>query len=87
MASPHRVATPHGRETNMSQPARHRLVLIGPVGDRRAYLDVPRHEAIRRYQQEQICFEGDRAPAPADLDVREFEFTDSFSAYDAWPAR
>ncbi|MBK1666527.1 hypothetical protein CKO28_00535 [Rhodovibrio sodomensis] len=71
----------------MSQTTRNRLILIGPLGDRRAYLSVPWEEVIRRYQQEQVCFEGDRPAIPADHEVREFEFTDTFSAYDAWPVR
>jgi len=59
------------------------LVVIGWLGMRQCYLNIPREEAIRRY-----CAARDDDPAniennPEGL-VDEFEFTDTFSAYDAY---
>jgi hypothetical protein len=46
----------------------------------RAYLNVPRDEAIRRYMES----EGYKTPPPKDL-IREFDFLDEFSTYSAYP--
>ncbi|GJE78050.1 hypothetical protein [Methylorubrum suomiense] len=54
-----------------------RLVVIGWAGVMRAYLNVPREEAITRYVQ-------DEGEPPAADQIKEFEFTDSFGVYDAW---
>lgn len=56
----------------------HTLVVIGPIGGKRAYLDLPREEAVRRYREE--C--GDES---YEVDnILEFEFEDAFSAYEIW---
>ena len=53
-----------------------RLVVIGIIGLKRCYLNVSREDAVRRYE----AAEGQKAEH-----VQEFEFTDEFGAYDAWP--
>ena len=55
---------------------KHTLVLIGWLGTKRAYLDIPREEAIRRYKE-----------SDGDIDeehIEEFTFTDEFGTYAAW---
>ncbi len=55
---------------------KHKLIVIGFMGIKRAYLDIPREEAIRRYM-------GDDT-SPFDEPVEEFEFENEFGVYDAW---
>ena len=69
----------------MSQ-ARNRLVVIGPLSDQIAFLNVPREEAIRRYMNAQICFDGDVPERPADDAIRECDFHDAFHVYSAGPS-
>ena len=56
---------------------KHKLVTIGYIRRQRCYLDVPREDAMRRYQEST----GEDAH-----NVNEFEFVDEFSACDAFPA-
>lgn len=56
---------------------RHRLILIGPLGQRRAYLDMTEDAATARY----VATEGDM---PRAENVESFEFDDEFCVYDAW---
>lgn len=63
-----------------------RLVVIGPLGLRTAYLNVDRETAIVNYMADQVCFEGDTPEPPRPEEIREFTFTDSFQVYDAGPA-
>lgn len=56
---------------------RHTLIVIGWIGDKRAYLDVTREEAIRRFTESEEV-------APKDDEIGEFTFTDEFNVYDAW---
>ncbi len=60
---------------------KNRLVLIGWLGCKKAYLNVGREDAIARY-----CAEEKEDPANLLKDdiVEEFEFEDTFGAYDAW---
>ena len=69
----------------MPRPRNH-LVVIGPLGDQIAFLNVAREEAIRRYMDAQVCFPGDVPEPPADHEIREFEFHDAFSVYSAGPS-
>ena len=73
----------------------HSLIVIGWIGVKRAYLDLSRVEAIRRYLLEQgVALPETGLPGPEELDilagfdeakmVKEFTFTDEFSVYDAW---
>jgi hypothetical protein len=55
---------------------KHTMVVIGWLGFKRVYLDVPPDEAVRRYR------ETEGGDPPTDIDV--FEFTDEFGAYDVW---
>ena len=61
----------------MAKPL-HRLIVIGYMGTKIAYLDMPRAEALQRYQEE----EGDLPPTEY---IEEFEFVESFWCYDAKP--
>ena len=54
-----------------------RLIIIGDIGTKRAYLNVPMDEAVRRY----TVSEGQ---APGEGYIQEFEFDDEFTVYDAW---
>lgn len=54
---------------------KHTLVIIGELGAKRAYLDVPLPEAMARYQEVEV-----EAPAP----VQVIAFGDEFGVYDAW---
>lgn len=58
-----------------------RLVVIGWMGVKRAYLNVPKEEAIARYKRSDGIEESDEL----ECDVFEFEFEDEFSVYDAGP--
>jgi hypothetical protein len=56
----------------------HTLIVIGYRGVRRAYLDIPREEAIARFK---------KAEAWNELEPRlidEIHFLDEFGVYDAW---
>ena len=53
------------------------LIIIGFPGTKRAYLNVPIDEAVRRY----TASEG-QAPETGWID--EFDFDDEFTVYDAW---
>ncbi len=64
-------------------PVKNRLTTIGYMGVKRAYLNVSREEAQRRFIESE---EGTNSfSTPADLDNRttEFEFDDEFSTYEA----
>ena len=60
-----------------------KLVVVGWLGIRRAYLNVSREEAVARWMRDS----GDTVPPPEDK-VEEITFTDEFGVYDAWgPSR
>ena len=65
--------------------APNRLIAIGPVGDKIAYLNVDREEAIRRYMNAQIAYTASTPDRPDDGQIREFTFHDSFHVYVAGP--
>ncbi|MBI4020717.1 MAG: hypothetical protein HY369_00575 [Candidatus Aenigmarchaeota archaeon] len=58
----------------------HRLVVVGLIGLKRAYLDIPREEALRRYMESEHEF----TEAKIADNVLEFEFTDEFGVYDVY---
>lgn len=60
------------------RPVKHTLVVVGYIGCKRAYLDVSREEAVRRYRESEHEDEVDLRR------VKEIEFTDEFRAYDVW---
>ena len=59
---------------------KHKLVTIGYLGGKRAYLDIPLEAAIVRYMASE---EIEEAPDPKLID--EFEFDDEFYTYEAGP--
>ncbi len=70
--------------------ARHRLVAIGMTGTYRVYFDMTRDKAIRRYCEEQNgSYISDDRLTPEGVEksetIREFEFSETFGAYDIWP--
>lgn len=59
-----------------------KLVVIGWLGCKKAYLNITRDDAIRRWAQANPGANyGDDS---GDVDISEFEFEDEFSVYDAW---
>ena len=52
------------------------LILIGWTGSKSCYLNVTREEALRRYMEAN--------PEDEDPTIKELDFTDEFTAYDAW---
>lgn len=58
---------------------KNRLVLVGMMGDRRAYLNVSRDEALRRWK---AAYPHDYIDNP-ESDIKEFEFDDEFWVYTA----
>lgn len=56
-----------------------KLIVIGCMGIKRAYLNVPLTIAIQRYLscEEKECLDNSDH-------ISEFEFEDSFGVYDAW---
>ena len=58
---------------------KHTLIVIGWTGVQRAYLDVPREEAIARYTKSEC-------ETPEDGQIEQFEFDDEFGVYSAWAA-
>ena len=61
------------------ESAQNHIVLVGGIGQKRAYLNVTREEAVRRYREE------DREGLFSASDVVEFDFEDEFWVYDAGP--
>lgn len=62
-----------------------KLITIGFLGMQTCYLNITKEEAIRRYaveQQEDLADEA--AVNRAGYRILEFEFNDSFEAYDVW---
>lgn len=57
---------------------KNRLVVIGWVGSKRVYLNVPKEEAIQRYLQ----YQGQKELCGEDIEV--YEFDDEFEAYSIW---
>jgi len=57
---------------------KNKLVTIGVMGDRTAYLNVPREEAIKMYMEENGIAEEDFW-----YEVNEFQFDKTFVVYDA----
>lgn len=61
--------------------AKHHLVVVGSIGSKRAYLDVPREEAVRRFTASE---DGSWLTAAEIQDrIWEFDFDDEFWVYDA----
>lgn len=60
---------------------KNKLIILGFLGLKKCYLNIPLEEAIFRYKTE-IDFSGDGD----DLEesVKEIEFDDEFEAYDVW---
>lgn len=58
-----------------------KLVVIGPLGQMTAFLNVSKDEAIERWLAENA----DEADEP--LFVEELEFDDCFKVYEAWVPR
>lgn len=56
-----------------------RLVIIGCLSVRRAYLNVSREEALRRFLESE-----NRGVLDDTEEISEFEFEDEFGVYDAW---
>lgn len=56
-----------------------RLIVIGEIGMKRAYLNVPQEEAIRRYREAH--------PDETRITVQLVEFEDEFEAYEIWEPR
>ena len=54
---------------------KNKLIVIGWMGVKTAYLNVPREEAINRYMQSRNV---------TSEDIEEFDFEDEFGVYDAW---
>lgn len=69
---------------------KNKLVVVGWLGVKKCYLNVPREEAIDRYVKSELA--GYETPEQiqkmrkdvAAMWTEEFEFDDEFSAYDAW---
>jgi hypothetical protein len=65
---------------------KNKLIVIGWMGVKTAYLNVPKEEAINRYMKSN--FGTPRSANQEDLAdfdfVQEFEFEDEFGTYDAW---
>lgn len=57
-----------------------RLVVIGLISEKRAYLNVPRNVALDRFLKDTGYSVADIMDAHLD----EFEFEDEFRVYDAW---
>ena len=57
---------------------KHHLILIGYISIKKAYLDISRDEAVRRF----IASEDEE---PEESNIKEFDFEDEFNVYDAWP--
>ena len=60
---------------------KHTLIVIGGVGDYRAYLDVPRKEAEARFWAE-VYHGGPELIHSAK--IKEFSFDEEFGTYDVW---
>ena len=58
---------------------KNKIILIGWLGIKTAYLNISREEAIARYKQKNPHDE----PEKDDL-IDEFQFDDEFWVYDAW---
>ena len=56
----------------------HKLVVIGCIGMKRAYLDISKDEAIKRYLESE-----NQSELNDYEDVTEFEFDDEFWCYNA----
>jgi len=59
----------------------HTLITIGPIGMKKAYLDIPMSAAIKRYESE---FGADSPDAD---NIQLFLFVDEFNVYDAHPPK
>jgi hypothetical protein len=60
---------------------KNKLIVIGWMGVKTAYLNVPEEEALRRWLQSNSATREDIE----DFDfVQEFDFEDEFGVYDAW---
>lgn len=64
---------------------KHKLVTIGNIGMKHAYLDVPREEAIERFKAS--CCNYFDTDQELEQSVYEFEFDDEFYVYDAGETR
>jgi hypothetical protein len=60
---------------------KNKLIVIGWMGTKMAYLNVPREEAINRFMKSNFTSRQDIEVFDF---VREFEFEDEFGTYDAW---
>lgn len=61
---------------------KNKLIVIGYLGIKKAYLNISREDAIKRYtDQEGLDMEYESRLID---EVQEFEFNDEFGVYDAW---
>jgi hypothetical protein len=60
----------------------HTLIVIGWRGVRRAYLDIPKEEALARWRRHEGFSQHSNEPEPRL--VSEIHFLDEFGVYDAW---
>lgn len=58
---------------------KHTIVVIGWLGLRKVYVDVPIEQAIERFEK------NESRQLDSDDDVRAFTIDDEFAAYDVWP--
>ena len=63
-------------------PKMHTLIEIGYLGNRKCYLDIPRDEAIKRYESKH----GKIELRSKQLQINEFAFKDEFNAFEVWTA-
>jgi thymidylate kinase len=61
------------------------LVVIGYLGDKTAYLNLSKEEAIQRFMQDNLSDEDcNKEYVEKHYNVEEFYFDDEFFVYDAW---
>ena len=65
-------------------PTKNTLVVIGWLGNKSCYLNVPREEAIQRYLEHNRPYAETREALEHHDKIQEFEFEDQFGAYDVF---
>lgn len=63
--------------------AKNKLIIIGHLGLKTAYLNISKEEAIQRYIETEKSFPDDEIIVTENM-IQEIEFNDEFSVYDAW---
>lgn len=64
---------------------KNKLVVIGYLGGKTCYLNMPREEAIKLYNEANSEANSNISTDDPDIRVTEFEFDNVFAAYDAYP--